>query len=121
MKIKLKMTRVEMQGIAAVVQNCCNALSGVDFIAVQYRDALTGLMLKLAAKQLTLKKSNRMTLTDLEALALYEIVNDLVDKMPPLEMGVCYTLLGEIDRQRSSYVTLMRGNLARIQEQKLIN
>lgn len=114
MKIRLKLTRIEMKGIATVVQNCCNALSGEDFIAVQYRDALAGLLLKLAGKMPTLRNTNRITLTDMEALALYEIMNDLADKMPPLEMGVCYTVLGEIDQQRMSHVSLMKGNLAAI-------
>ncbi|MBR4787869.1 MAG: hypothetical protein IK013_08380 [Bacteroidales bacterium] len=114
MKIKLKLTRMEMKGIATVVQNCCNALAGVTFPEVQYRDALSGLLLKLAGKMMTLKQNNRMTLTEVEALALYEVLNDLADRMPPLEMGVSYTVLGEIDKQRMSYVSLMRGNLASI-------
>lgn len=111
MKIRLKLTRIEMKGVATVVENCCNALSGADFVAVQYRDALRGLLLKLAARMPVLKKKNSLTLTDLEALALFEILNDLADRMPPLEMGVSYTILGEIDRQRTSYVSLMVGNL----------
>lgn len=114
MKIRLKLTRTEMKGIATVVQNCCNALSGENFIVVQYRDALSGLLLKLAGKMPTLRETNRMTLTEVESLALYEIMNDLADKMPPLEMGVCYTVLSEIDRQRMSHVSLMKGNLATI-------
>lgn len=111
MKIKLKLTRIEMKGIATVVQNCCNALSGENFIVVQYRDALSGLLLKLAGKMPTLRNTNRMTLTEMESLALYETLNDLVEKIPPLEMGVSYTVLREIDRQRMSHVSLMRGNL----------
>ena len=111
MKIKLKLTRIEMKGVATVVQNCCNALSGADFVTVQYRDALRGLMLKLAARMPVLKKKNSLTLTDMEALALFDCLNDLVERMPPLEMGVSYTILAEIDRQRMSYVSLMLGNL----------
>lgn len=102
-----------MKGVATICQNCCNALSGVDFIAVQYRDALRGLLVKLAVKMPTLKNKNSLTLTDVEALALYETVGDLVERMEPLEMGVGYTLLAEIDKQRSAYVSLMMGNLSR--------
>ena len=112
MKIKLKMSRVEMQGIAALVQNCCNALAGETFPEVQYRDALAGLTLKLAARMPTLKRRNALALSDIEALALWDVLNEVVDRMPPLEMSVGYTVLGEIDRQRSGYVSLVRGNLA---------
>lgn len=118
MKIKLKMSRVEMQGIAALVQNCCNALSGVEFNEVQYRDALAGLTLKLAARMPTLKRRNTLALSDIEALALWDVLNEVVDRMPPLEMAVGYKIIGEIDQQRESYVSLMRGNLYRIQEQQ---
>lgn len=114
MKIKLKLTRMEMKGMAAMVVNCCNALRGVDFIAVQYRDALSGLMLKLAGKMPTVRETNRMTLTDIEALAIWEVVGDLVGKMEPLEAAVGLTVLGEIERQSDAKVTLMRGNLAGI-------
>ena len=111
MRVRLKLTRIEMKGVATLVQNCCNALSGEDFLSVQYRDALGGLLLKLAARVPTLKNKNSLGLTEMESLALYEVLNDLVDKMPPLEMGVGYTVLAEIDRQRSSHVSLMRANL----------
>lgn len=111
MKIKLKMTRVEMKAVATVVKHCCNSLSGIDFGSVQYRDALGGLLLKLAARMLALKAKNSLTLTDLEALALWWTLTGVVQQLPPLEMSVGYTILAEIDLQKSSYVALMRGNL----------
>lgn len=114
MKIKLKLTRMEMKGMATMVTNCCNALRGVDFIAVQYRDALSGLMLKLAGKMPTLGDTNRMTLTEMEALALWEVVGDLVARMEPMEMAVGITVLDEIGKQCNAKVTLMRGNLSGI-------
>ena len=121
MKIRLKLTRTEMKGIATVVQNCCNALSGENIIVVQYRDALSGPLLKLAGKMPTLRNTNRMMLTEMESLVLYETLNDLVERMPPLEMGVGYRVLGEIDRQRMSHVSLMRGNLMANEEYKMLN
>ena len=112
MKIKLKMTRTEMKGIATVVQCCCNALSGEEFEAVQYRDALVGLLLKLAARMTQLKNKNSLMLTDMEALALWETMKEVsMAAWPPLEMSVGYTVLTEIDLQKSRYVSLMKGNL----------
>ena len=111
MKIKLKMTRTEMKGIATVVKCCCNALSGEEFVAVQYRDALAGLLLKLAARMTQLKNKNSLMLTDMEALALWCTIEGTLGELPPLEMSIGYTLLAEIDLQKSSYVALMKGNL----------
>ena len=111
-----------MECVASIVTGCCNALSGVTFPEVQYRDALAGLTLKRAAKRLTLKKTNRLLLTDMEALALYEIMNGLFDTLSVLYKGIALNILGEIDCQRSRYVMLMRANLSRMYEQqKLIN
>lgn len=107
-----------MEGFAAIVSGCCNALSGVTLREVQYRDALAGLTLKLAARMPTLKRRNTLALSDIEALVLWDVLNEVVDRMPPLEMAVGYKIIGEIDQQRESYVSLMRGNLYRIQEQQ---
>lgn len=112
MKIRLKLTRDQYKGVATICQNCCNALAGVTFPEVQYRDALRGLMLRMAAKVPTLKaKGNSLTLGETESLALWETVNDLVRGFQPFELSVGYWLLGEIDRQRGQYVTLMKANL----------
>lgn len=112
MKIKLKLTRDQYKGVATIAQNCCNALAGETYPEVQYRDALRGLMLRMAAKVPTLKaKGNTLTLGELESLALFYTVNDLVGKFQPFELSVGYWLLGEIDRQRGQYVTLMKANL----------
>ena len=112
MKIRLKLTRDQYKGIATIAQNCCNALAGVSFVEVQYRDALRGLMLRMAAKVPTLKsKGNSLTLGELESLALSVTVDDLVGQMQPFEMSLGYWLLAEVDRQRMAYVTLMRANL----------
>lgn len=112
MKIKLKLTRDQYKGVATICQNCCNALAGVTFPEVQYRDALRGLMLRMAAKVPTLKaKGNSLTLGEIESLALFDTVNDLVGKFQPFEMSIGYWLLGEIDRQCGQYVTLMKANL----------
>lgn len=112
MRIKLKLTRDQYKGVATICQNCCNALAGETFPEVQYRDALRALMLRMAAKVPTLKaKGNGLTLGELESLALFDTVNDLVGKFQPFEMSIGYWLLGEIDRQRGQYVTLMKANL----------
>ena len=112
MRIKLKLTRDQYKGVATICQNCCNALAGETFVEVQYRDALRGLMLRMAAKVPTLKaKGNGLTLGELESLALFDTVNDLVGRFQPFELSIGYWLLGEIDRQRGQYVTLMKANL----------
>lgn len=112
MKIKLKLTRDQYKGVATIAQNCCNALSGVTFPAVQYRDALRALMLRMAAKVPTLKaKGNSLTLGELESLALFTTVGDLVSGFQPFELSLGYWMLAEIDRQRMQYLTLMRANL----------
>ena len=112
MKIKLKLTREQYKGVATIAQNCCNALAGVTFPEVQYRDALRGLVLRMAVKVPTLKaKGNPLTLGELESLALFDTVNDLVGNFQPFELSIGYWMLGEIDRQRGQYVTLMRANL----------
>lgn len=112
MKIKLKLTRDQYKGVATISQNCCNALAGETYPEVQYRDALRGLVLRMVAKVPTLKaKGNTLTLGDLESLALFDTVNDLVGKFHPFEMSIGYWLLGEIDQQRGQYVTLMKANL----------
>ena len=113
MRIKLKLTRDQYKGVATICQNCCNALAGETFVEVQYRDALRGLMLRMAAKVPTLKaKGNSLTLGELESLALFDTVDDLVGRFQPFEMSIGYWLLGEIDRQRGQYVTLMKANLS---------
>lgn len=112
MKIRLKLTRDQYKGVATICQNCCNALAGVTFPEVQYRDALRGLMLRMAAKVPTLKaKGNSLALGEIESLALYTTVGDLVVRFDPFELSVGYWLLAEIDLQRMAYVTLMRANL----------
>lgn len=112
MKIKLKLTRDQYKGVATIAQNCCNALAGETYPEVQYRDALRALMLRMAAKVPTLKaKGNSLTLGELESLALFDTVDDLVGRFQPFEMSIGYWLLGEIDRQRGQYVKLMKANL----------
>ena len=112
MKIKLKLTRDQYKGVATIAQNCCNALAGVTFPEVQYRDALRGLVLRMAAKVPTLKaKGNSLTLGELESLALFTTVGDLVSGFQPFELSLGYWMLAEIDRQRMQYLTLMRANL----------
>lgn len=112
MKIRLKLTRDQYKGVATIAKNCCNALAGVTFPEVQYRDALCGLVLRMAAKVPTLKaKGNSLTLGELESLALYAAVGDLVGLFQPFELSIGYWLLAEIDRQRMAYVALMRANL----------
>jgi len=113
MKVRLKLTREEYKGVATIVQNCCNALRGFQFVEVQYRDVLMGLAMKMASKVPTLKaKGNRLTLGEAESLALWRTVSDLVERMQPFEMGLGYQMLGEMDRQRMEHVNLMRSNLA---------
>lgn len=112
MKIKLKLTRDQYKGVATIAQNCCNALAGVTFPEVQYRDALRALILQMAAKVPTLKaKGNSLTLGELESLALFTTVGDQVSGFQPFELSLGYWMLGEIDRQRMQYLTLMRANL----------
>ena len=111
MKIRLKLTRAQYKGLATIAQNCCSVIRGEGFAEVQYRDALMGLTLRLAAKVPRLKeKGNGVTLGELESLVLWRTVSDLVEQMQPFEMGLGYMLLGEIDRQRMGYVNLMRSN-----------
>lgn len=112
MKIKLKLTRDQYKGVATIAQNCCNVLAGVTFPEVQYRDALRALILRMAAKVPTLKaKRNSLTLGELESLALFTTVGDLVSGFQPFELSLGYWMLAEIDRQRMQYLTLMRANL----------
>ena len=113
MKVKLKLTREQYKGVATIVRNCCNALAGVSFVEVQYRDALSGLLLKMAGKIPTLKgKGNSLTLGEVESLALWETVDNLVRKFEPYEMSLGYWMLGEMDRQCMEHVALMKNNLA---------
>lgn len=112
MRIKLKLTRDQYKGVATIAQNCCNALAGETFPEVQYRDALRGLVLRMAAKVPTLKgKGNGLTIGELESLALFTTVGDLVSGFQPFELSLGYWMLAEIDRQRMQYLTLMRANL----------
>ena len=119
MKVKLKLTREQYKGVATIVKNCCNALVGVSFTEVQYRDALRGLLLKMAGKIPMLKgKGNSLTLGELESLALFETVNDLVRRFGPYEMSIGFWLLGEIDQQCMQYVTLMKNNLSQLDQRE---
>ena len=49
MKVRLKLTRNQYRGFAVMAQNCCNAVNGEHFKAVQYRDVLRNLVLRMAA------------------------------------------------------------------------
>lgn len=112
MKIKLKLNRNQYKGVATIAQNCCNALSGISFEEVQYRDALRSLVLKMASRVPTLRdRNNSLTLGEMESLALWRTVNDLVMEFQPYEMSLGFWMLGEIDQQRGRYITLMKANL----------
>lgn len=111
MKVRLKLTRDEYRGVATIVQNCCNALRGVDFESVQYRDCLAELLLKLARRMLASGGRGTLTLTDLEALVLHNCLGEAVQLFGPYEMGLGYRLLGEIDRQRMERLGQLRMTL----------
>lgn len=112
MKVKLKLNRDQYKGVATIAMNCCNALAGTTFPEVQYRDALWKLQTRIAAKVPTLKKKgNTLTLGEVESLALFEVMGDLVHGFQSYELGLGYWILAEIDRQKQEYVALMRANL----------
>lgn len=116
MKVTLKLSRSQYKGVVTIVMNCCNALAGESLREVEYRDALWKLQVKLAGKVPTLKGHNQLTLGELETLALFDVVGDLVERFGPYEMGLGYWMLAEIDRQRMEYVSLMRQNIVNEQQ-----
>lgn len=113
MKIKLKkLSRSQYKGVATIAQNCCNALTGETFEAVQYRDVLVSLVLKMAGKVPTLReRNNSLTLGESESLVLWRLLNEKVMEMQPYEMSIGLWMLGEMDRQLGQYIVLMRANL----------
>ena len=112
MKIKLNITRQQYHAFLAIAGNILRAMEGEDFEAVQMRDALHGLLLRAQSRLLLLKEcGNRLTLSDLEALALYNGAEALADRFFPYERATALWLLGEIDRQRMDYLRQLRANM----------
>lgn len=121
MKIKLTMTRQQYQGVLTIAGNILRLLEGEDFETVQTRDALCGLLLRTRTRLLLLKESgNRLTLSDLEALALYHGAEALADRFYPYERATALWLLGETDRQRMDYLRRIRANVGEAQHMRLI-
>lgn len=110
MKVRLKLTRDEYKGLGTVASWLAGAPIET-FRDLQYSDAMRGLVLRMLGKVPTLKREgNRMTLTDMEALALCYGLSMGVESLPPFEMALGYKLLGEIDRQKLAYLGAMRSN-----------
>lgn len=112
MKIKLTMTRQQYHGVMTIAGNILRAMEGESFEAVQMRDALHGLLLRTQSHLLLLKEEgNRLTLTDLEAYALYGGTAALAEQFLPYERATAYWLLEQIDRQRMDYLRQIRANI----------
>lgn len=112
MKIKLNMTRQQYQAMLTIAGNILRALEGEDFETVQARDALCGLLLRTQLRLLLLKdRGNRLTLSDLEAVALYNGATALADRFLPYEHATALWLLEQIDLQRMDYLRRLRANL----------
>lgn len=120
MRVSLKLTGAEVRGLGYIVNNGLRAIAVVDLYTLQCSDALYGLQLKLAARLPRLKaKGNRMTLTEVESLALWDVMNDLVEMMQPYEQGLAYRLIAEIERQRMDYLRQLRYNAGEQQQYQL--
>ena len=129
MKIKLTMTRQQYQALLTIAGNILRALEGEDFETVQARDALYGLLHRTHPRLLLLGDSgNRLTLSDIEAWALYNGATALADRFMPYEHATALWLLEQTDLQRMDYLRQIRANmgansnqLSVISEQKVIS
>lgn len=112
MKIKLTMTRQQYQGVLTIAVNSLRMIAGEDFRAVQSRDSLQGLLLRSQLRLLLLKdRGNRLSLSDSEALTLYECCACLAGRFMPYERATAYWLLEQIDRQRMDYLRQIKANI----------
>ena len=101
MKIHLSLTKSDFQTLENLVVACGRAIEGDSFGEVAFRDALTGLGVKMWSRTFELKeRRNSLTLTDCEALALWHVFGDLADKMPPYEQGLAARVIMHLDAAR---------------------
>lgn len=116
MKIRLKLTKSQVQGLAVIAKCTFDTIEGNGFDDIQYKEALRGLIMKIVCKLPCLKEKNIIVLTDMEALVLWEITPGLTYKLGPFEKSLVYIIINEIDKQCSSHCIIMRGNLLSINE-----
>lgn len=120
MKIRLNMTRQQYQGVITIAGNSLRMIAGETFRAVQMRDALHGLLMRSQMRLLLLKdRGNRLSLSDSEALALYECCASLADRFFPYERATAFWLIEQIDLQRMDYLRRLRANLGDAQADHL--
>lgn len=113
MQIKLRLTKTEWMAMKAVVTGMMvMSEEPEDFEQMQEVDALSGLAMKMLGRQLNLKAKMSMTLTEMEALALWKRT-DMVG-LPALEWGVMTRVMEEIDRQWLGRWTELRKNIGEL-------
>ncbi|MDR0364156.1 MAG: hypothetical protein LBH92_03960 [Bacteroidales bacterium] len=110
MTLSLSLTRSELQALAVI----CNAfvkphyLDG-DFIVFCYISSLEDLLLSLLLKSRVPRKKYRMTLKDMQILALRNLLSQFADKFQPFEQAFAHELLAKIDQEHQSEVTLLKS------------
>lgn len=119
MKVKLKFSDSQFYAFATIVKYVLNSVKKNDFESIQYADALTGLLFNLIKRMTDLKEKNSITLTEIEALALYNLMSGIVDNFKPYEKCIIYKIFEEIDTQKHMHLTLKMKNLS-LQEQNKI-
>lgn len=119
MKIKLKLTDNQIHAFATVLKYTLNTITNTDFESIQYSDALTGLLLNLIKKMPLLRPKNSFSLTEIEALALYNLLGNLADRFQPYEKCLIYNILSEIDMQKHLHLSLKRANIVRLELTKI--
>ena len=113
MKVHLKLNKMKYEGFLILIKNCLNAITRTDLKSVQYRDALFDLQTKLQGRYWNIKEKNNITLTDMEVLALSDMLGTLAADFPPYDKALAYHILTEIDFQKERHVCLLLSNLSR--------
>lgn len=98
MKITIKkLSRDEYRSLLEVVRYTFQTYNQpISFGEYQIADGLRGLAMKMLSKSMDLREKNTLTLTDLEAYALYRAVE--IEMLPIYERAMMIRIFGAMDQ-----------------------
>lgn len=102
MKVYFRLSRPEYGALVNIIVSVVRGLlTGDSFTDVVMRETLTALGMKMYLRLPELKDTkNRLTPSPAEALALWNVLQQAFDMLPPYEQALAARLLSDMDRAR---------------------
>lgn len=111
MKIRLVLSRAEVQGLMGVLRAGATVVVAEGFMGIQMRDALYGLTVRMAGRLPTLRREkNRLTLGEGESMALWAVCRLMRGRAAALEAAAIERVMTEMDFQTFAHETLLTAN-----------